>query len=51
MSINATGAGNASIQETVTADFSDYGPQAQPQIPSADQVQDLTSVAARASGQ
>jgi hypothetical protein len=51
MSINATGAGSASIQETVTADFSDYGPQAQPQIPSADQVQDLTSVAARASGQ
>jgi hypothetical protein len=51
MSINATGAGAASIQETVTADFSDYGPQAQPQIPSPDQVQDLTSIAAHASGQ
>jgi hypothetical protein len=51
MSINATGTGDASMQETITADFSDYGPQAQPQIPSPDQVKDLTSVVARAGGQ
>jgi hypothetical protein len=50
MSINATGASEASMRETMTADFSHYGPQTQPQIPSADQVQDLTSVAAHASG-
>jgi hypothetical protein len=51
MSINATGTGDASMQETITADFSDYGPQAQPQIPSPDQVKDLTSVVARAGDQ
>jgi hypothetical protein len=36
--------GSQSLQETVVADLTDYGPQRRPTLPPADQVQDATSL-------
>lgn len=44
MSIDLSLPNGASMQEAVTADFSDYGPQRRPALPPADQVQDLGSL-------
>lgn len=37
-------AGGGNVQETVTGDMTDYGPQPLPAVPPADQVQDLSSL-------
>jgi hypothetical protein len=44
------GADGQSVQEAITADLSDYGPQSEPTPPPADQVQSLTSLAAAVAG-
>ena len=44
MTVDLSLSKGASMQETVTADFSDYGPQRPPVLPPADQVQDLASL-------
>lgn len=49
-SIDVNSPSGQSLQETVTADLSDYGPQAPPATPPADQVFDLSSLAKAAIG-
>jgi len=44
MTVDLSLPNGASMQEAVTADFSDYGPQRPPALPPADQVQDLASL-------
>jgi hypothetical protein len=44
MSLSLHAGGGVALQETVTADIGDYGPQPRPMPPSADQVQDLSSL-------
>jgi hypothetical protein len=44
MSLSLHAGGGVALQETVTADIGDYGPQPRPTPPSADQVQDLSSL-------
>jgi hypothetical protein len=45
MSLNLTPPSGASLQEAMTIDLGDYGPQARPTPPPSDQVQDLTGLA------
>jgi hypothetical protein len=44
MVMTVSAAGGAHVQEAMTADFTDYGPQPQPTAPPADQVQDLANL-------
>jgi hypothetical protein len=51
MSMNAAVAGGQTMDVALTADISDYGPQPRPTLPPADQVQDMSSLVAAATGQ
>ncbi len=50
MSVTVPGTSGPGLQEAVSADFRDYGPQPAPPVPPGDQVQDLASLAGNASG-
>jgi hypothetical protein len=44
MAITASAGAGAGLQENITADLTDYGPQPSPTPPPADQVQDLANL-------